>query len=248
MGKENEVTVKERGYWRHLAVTTGLVLLIAVVVLTNMLSSEEGTGLSSVEGQVPPDDAQEQGYTGNVTTLSVLPRSLNEMIEYADVIVTGVVGDIIAEEAIPEEHTYTDEEVAEIEAQGGSVDTLVIFKNISTTEVLKGEIADNFPLGMLDYRRGIVDYSHVESGEHLLLFLHAEGGKSYSAKSFERYYTTMSVDNGIFDLNGDMATPRAPHPFDGDQRFDNEGGYIAVSLDKVRSSIEDYKGSQLSTN
>lgn len=171
---------------------------------------------------------------------------MEELVELSDVIAIGTVGaEELARELIDIPHSYTEEELAEIESLGSSLVYLYsFFHNFSVEEVLKGSVETDIPLHNYATDRGIlVDSPAATPGIRLLLFLQEDGGKWYSAKSYDIYYYTVSSQNGIFDLEGDLAFPRSTFPFrhdDGFIRDDTARPYFHLS--KIRASINEYKG------
>lgn len=123
-----------------------------------------------------------------------------------------------------------------------------VFYNLQIEEILKGESPDEIPVKTYEIPNGFTDAPKYMAGERLLLFLHEDGGKWHSAKSFETYYYAVSMDNGIFDMEGEIAHPRVTYMFLNDEELVIDGGEAYFHIDKLRASIEEYKGDQLNTN
>lgn len=205
--------------------------------------NQESQGDSSVNQlQNPELETQNVGAGFFFTTIA---RSMEELIEVSDAIVIGTVGEELARELVDLPNNYSEEDLAEMKADGVEPPNLYkIFRRLHIEELLKGTEGSEIVLSHDRVDEGVlIDSPHFTLDQRLLLFLQEGGGKSYSYKSFDTYYFPISLNNGVFDIEGDLALARSTNPFLEDEGFVWDGVVTPYfHLDKIRANIEDFKG------
>lgn len=76
------------------------------------------------------------------------------------------------------------------------------------------------------------DVTPWKAGDQLLLFLHAEdSGSAPGIKTYDHFFSTISLDNGVFDvLPGNLASPRMPEAF---QRGMTSQQPVTFNIDEI---------------
>jgi hypothetical protein len=136
--------------------------------------------------------------------------SVEELTANADVVVEGVVQGVAGREM--DYGTADPSERAEAERTGGLVP--FVFYEIQVTDELKGETPDVIIVGNVDGDRLIsAEVTPLRTGERVILFLvwQVSAQDSPGLALFDSYYTTLSLDAGVFDVttNGKVQA-RAP--------------------------------------
>jgi hypothetical protein len=114
----------------------------------------------------------------------------------------------------------------------------IVFYEVEVTEVLHGAVDKTVIVSMIDTKSITVMSDNVtpcKTGEQLLLFLEARDS-AHGIKSFDHFYTPVSLDNGVFDiLPGDMASPRLEYAFNlSSDKLDEP---TTFTLDEIREII-----------
>lgn len=115
-----------------------------------------------------------------------------------------------------------------------------VFYSLDVKEVLKGSVPETIVLAAPDVERMISDSSSMLApNDHVLLFLvHQDKEDAPGIETFESFFVTLSLDNGVFDLvTPDLAQPRLPDVFAGDE---TEATFDPNELPEERRKLPTY--------
>jgi len=156
--------------------------------------------------------------------------SLEELTASADVVIEGVVQGVGGREM--DYGTADPAERAEAERTGGLVP--FVYYEIRVTEELKGDTPDIIVVGNVDGDRLIShDVTPLRTGERVILFLvlQVSAQDSPGLALFDSYYTTLSLDAGVFDVmaNGTVQARDAENLAETDRVLDRQEFEAKVS-------------------
>ncbi|MCJ7781054.1 MAG: hypothetical protein MUQ27_09525, partial [Acidimicrobiia bacterium] len=91
----------------------------------------------------------------------------------------------------------------------------VALREFKVSEVLRGTADDTIIIAGPDTATiSSHETSPISEGDQLVLFLVEETAEEAPGISgFDRWYTPLSLDNGVFDVTNNVATPRMPDAF-----------------------------------
>lgn len=227
---------------RYVALLLLLLAGGALSVLVSTLSQNQETNSIAAEGQTSPVVGR-NGIDGPVLFGFSLYIDMPQLIEESDAVVIADVGDILSREypGLNEASEYTEDELANLGGEDFLKSDPYVYHQVNVVERIKGEVPDTFPLLRIDVEHyAVINLSRLKPGERVLLFLeYVEDDEVYV--NYDSFYTAFD-DNGIFDLEGNRAYPRAPLAFENntDEYFKNEGVLVPYfELDKLRVAVQD---------
>lgn len=93
----------------------------------------------------------------------------------------------------------------------GSVGIPMKFHDVTVTQVLAGDVDKSLVLAWIDHaERPEEGLSDVKAGQQTLLFLERRTpAEAPGIKSQDEFYVPVGGDNGVFDVDGDIATARS---------------------------------------
>lgn len=149
----------------------------------------------------------------------------------SDVVVEGSVGEILAREPDDPE-------------PGGPSLTVRILP-LTVRRVLAGDLRATAVINVItqDKAGGTEDFSPLEPGQHVVLFLEFLPQGTPGISSVSSFYVPKSGDYGTFDVAGTRATSRAAG-FRGlwrDRPLATEPGRLTVSLDDLSTAVQGSK-------
>lgn len=122
-------------------------------------------------------------------------ESIEELAGDADLIIEGTVSDVLGREL-----DYGTANVAEREGETG---VPFVYYEVKVTETHKGDSADAIVVGNVDGEKFLSsNITPLKPGESVVLFLIEQDRKveSPGLTMFDTYYTTLSLNAGIFDV------------------------------------------------
>lgn len=147
-------------------------------------------------------------------------ESVEELTVEADLVVLGTVNRLTGRDI----NYGTADESEQIPEQG----IPVAFFEVTVSEFLKGEIGGPLIVGTLDHDQIMsAESTPLEVGQDLLLFLSLEHPPGIDL--YDSVYTTVGLDNGVFDIAGDQVQPRMPEVLSADD--------TALDLDAIRQQV-----------
>ena len=107
-----------------------------------------------------------------------------------------------------------------------------VFYEVAVTETLRGEAGGTIILGAPDVDQVSMsgEATALRSGQQVLLFLKEQASEDApSITTYDHFYVTVSLDNGVFDrLGDDSVQPRMAEVFQ----------VADYSLDEVREKVQ----------
>ena len=133
--------------------------------------------------------------------------SLETLESASDVIVMGKVSGITGREI--------DYGSADLVPKDGNRGVPVIFYSVEVSDTLKGNSAKSIIVCMPDTGSTTSEsVTGLKTDEKLLLFLVEQNPENAPGiKSYDQFYVTVSLDNGVFDVIDDQVFPRMPEAF-----------------------------------
>ncbi len=125
--------------------------------------------------------------------------SVEDLAQAADVVVLGTIGEQIG---------------TELDRGGNSEDSIGIpmkFHEVMVTQVVAGDVNKTLVLAWIDHaERPEEGLSDVKAGQQTLLFLERRtSAEAPGIKSQDEFYVPVGGDNGVFDVDGDIAIARS---------------------------------------
>ena len=149
--------------------------------------------------------------------------SIEELSAASDLVVLGVVEGVVGREI-----DYGTAEPDERHGQG----VPIVFYEVKVTETLRGEAGGTIILGGPDVDQVSMgeEATALRSGQQVLLFLKEETTEDAPGiTTYDRFYVTVSLDNGVFDrVDDDSVQPRMPEVFE----------VARYSLEEVRGRVQ----------
>jgi len=111
-----------------------------------------------------------------------------------------------------------------------------VFYQVEVTKILAGNVENTIIIAMPDPENIILDVSLEgwETGDELLLFLNRQNvNNAPGIKTYNDFYATLSIDNGVFDiLPGNVVRPRMQEAFTG-----KSGELVTFNLNEVEQIL-----------
>ncbi|MDH3368484.1 MAG: hypothetical protein OEX97_14555 [Acidimicrobiia bacterium] len=151
--------------------------------------------------------------------------SVEELTSASDIVVIGTVTAVVGRET-----DFGTNNLSERVGDG----IPVVFYEVESSEVLKGTTdSTTIIVGNPDGEKlGSEDVTPLEVGQEVMLFLRAQTAAKDAPgiTLFDSFYTTLSLDNGIFDMDGEVAHPRTPGLF-------GDTATVSFPMDDIRTQI-----------